>query len=428
MPKLEFRLIAPDDLSDLDLPLEIRTQELTLVARVHASQEVDLPTGDYLVSARLPGGESRLEQVSLGPEGTVCEFQLAAARPERTRVEDDAAGLRSEVLRSGRERPAVPRMNRLATSVLESVGPPGRWLERGFYQWRGPRLRLLEGDLLTGTTESASVDFLNVLSGQRGQRVEVRVDGGQGVRWLQLETLQKPLLTLAIPAAAGSSATAVVQRIAAGRFTVDLHPQQPEADLLLGYWQAGAPADVLAICESRCLDFERLIDTERPDLAAIVLYARLRFGDTSSFDRLAEWSVRLSEAFSWLPDGNAIRGEVAARRGDHSTAVTAFLRLARSGLPIVSEGLFMTVRRLRFYASLGAASPGDGNAVKDSIARLTPFVQAAEPRRLLLTLEHSEAVAGDRGESLSRTFGPAGVPSQVLDLRPWFAIKAQGGR
>jgi hypothetical protein len=317
MPRLGFRLLGPGALEELDLPVEIRTRALDFAASVFSSQDVELPAGEYLVSATIPGGRLLLEKVTLGGTGGLCEIHLAGRRPQsdpEIEAEEREIAARSELLRSGRERPSVSRTARFVTRVLESAGPPGVWLERRFNQWRGLRLRLLTGDPLAGEMRTLPANELTVVHGDRHHRVEVEVAGGEESRWLQLEAPGQPLMRLAVPASTDASAVAVVQRVAASRFLVDLHPRHPQADLVLGHWQAGNPAETLSACGAASLHVGSLLAREKPDLAAVLLavYATLRFGDVDAFEEVADRAAQLSERFARLPDSSSILGEVAA--------------------------------------------------------------------------------------------------------------------
>jgi hypothetical protein len=98
-------------------------------------------------------------------------------------------------------------------------------------------------------------------------------------------------------------------------------------------------------------------------------------------------------------------------------------RLPALGLPMISEGLFFAIRRLRLYAALDDASASvDRSSAERALSKLRPFAAAVEPRRVLSTF------SGDR-ESIRRgqiqeIFGGPDPQdsSEVLDLKPWLGI------
>ena len=56
------------ELRSLDLPIEVRKHDSTIVARTLASQPVDVRPGHYYATARLPGGQRLLQPFEMGDE------------------------------------------------------------------------------------------------------------------------------------------------------------------------------------------------------------------------------------------------------------------------------------------------------------------------------------------------------------------------
>ena len=56
------------ELRSLDLPIEVRKHDSTIVARTLASQAVDVRPGHYYASARLPGGQRLLQPFEMGDQ------------------------------------------------------------------------------------------------------------------------------------------------------------------------------------------------------------------------------------------------------------------------------------------------------------------------------------------------------------------------
>src|SRR5271165_7413903 len=66
MPKLSFSLgFKSNDFQQLDLPIEIRKANFSLVKRTLSSDVLDLPSGVYSVLATLPAGQQLFSNVAI---------------------------------------------------------------------------------------------------------------------------------------------------------------------------------------------------------------------------------------------------------------------------------------------------------------------------------------------------------------------------
>ncbi len=115
----------------------------------------------------------------------------------------------------------------------------------------------------------------------------------------------------------------------------------PRADACAGYLIGGRPDRTVALAPSaESLLFSKIAD---PLGAAIGGYALVRLGE---LDRVRDWADNLANWFSWLPDGAAIAGEVAARRGEDARAAEFFAAACTRGVPLFGEGLSLIGNRV----------------------------------------------------------------------------------
>jgi hypothetical protein len=169
--------------------------------------------------------------------------------------------------------------------------------------------------------------------------------------------------------------------------------ENPQADLLLRYWEVDALRPAEAAMQSSLMSAEKLLyaKAQDPVAAALGAYLLLSFGE---LNRLEDWAQRLVKYNGWLSDGFAIYGEYLARTGEHAQAVRQFRSLCSVGVPIFSAGLFLCEQRLREYSRLMSQAPSRdleqiGLAVQElgptlsSLERIRRFNRSVDFRRRL---------------------------------------------
>lgn len=356
MGTLEFALHFKSlELSSLDLPVEIRKPDSTLVRTVLASEKVtSLPAGRYYASARLPGGQ-RL----------VTPFELRDAPvtvPLAPDPEDESAHEWEEVAHFlGRPPKPAPVPTKAATAVpprprhMEAVAGTAPALRHV------PKLRLFAGNVirkpepldapLSALYERHSEsEYGRRSESEFGRLVQFGVFGGARLLLAQLVEPGGPVQNVALPISPIGELTLVVVRRPDGTYRLEPHLQHTVADMLLQYGAAGAASSARQVAQSVTLDGERLLQSKMADPVAAVVgaYSILRVGELA---QLRDWTRNLYRSFEWLPDGAAIYGEHLARVGRHKEAAEAFCEIPDRGLPLFADGVFYAVERLTLYTS-----------------------------------------------------------------------------
>jgi hypothetical protein len=323
---------------DVAVPVEVRDENLALVQTARAGDQVELPTGTYVVSAVLPTGEKQAEVVKIDP-GDELEVLFT---PEPGTIETP---------------PPEP---------LERLGPAERRFEPWFLRFlppeRAPGIRVREA--------SASDAGLTV-----ALDLEARADG---VTFAQVARAGEVPVSFALPIAPATLSAVCELRVTSGERLLpavslgrvgELHSVAEY--LTRGYFEAAAGVVV---------DAELLLQGKVSDPigAAVGGYALLRAG---TLEPLHDWPGNLSNWFAWLPDGAVIAGEQARRQEDHATALTELEAAAARGLPIFSDGFSILLSRLGEYArsetrTKGVTKPRVRAAETHAtdLAALAPFV------------------------------------------------------
>jgi hypothetical protein len=86
----------------------------------------------------------------------------------------------------------------------------------------------------------------------------------------------------------------------------------------------------------------------KPEVAAMGRYALLRTGELNWLGGLPD---TLLNAFDWLADGKVISGELAAREGKVSLALSSLAAISEGQLPLYTDGFSMLLSRLIQYTS-----------------------------------------------------------------------------
>ncbi len=368
----------------LDLPIEVRKPSSALVARTRSSQAVDLPPGVYYVTTRLPAGQQITRSVDL----------TGGSRQLRLEPDPEDAGdhewdeqrhfldpARPAAMARGRAEWAAPEEAAPAPGTLDAAPPPaGAGAESALVEGRGA-LRVFSGNLLLGpgTLEAATV-VLRLQQFEAGRVVYLGVQASSPVVVQLLEVGSAALNQVVPPGARLAVSHRPTPEIKAGSlFKLEAFTRNPIANLQLRYCRQGAYRRAGSAAESERLLYEKIDD---PVAAAIGAYSLFRIG---ALERLHDWTANLDAMFPWLPDGAAIRGEHLARLGRHVEALAAFARLPERGLPVVADGLFYAVERMKLYSRL-SPERSEGVGVEQAravLAKLERFAGVVHQQRPL---------------------------------------------
>lgn len=369
MTRLRFstKFTSPE-LRGLQLPLEVRSADQTLIGRVMTSESIDVEPGMYVVSARMPAGQEIRRIVEVGDKDLTVDLVPPGVRAAAVEV---ATFLGSSRARVADVRAAVAKVGpaalRAAASPARRRGielPGKRVADAVGDALRGTvaRLRGFAGNPLAGTLETVKLPLKEIA--RADNVVQYHVQGTETTTFLQLLHANRPPVNIALPLSGRAGCIVALHR-EAERVWVEVHVDHSEAGLLLGYQQSRAGSEEVQLGER--LLRQKLDD---PIAAAIGAYSLLRFG---RLDALHDWTENLKNWFRWLPDGAAVRGEHLARLGRHGEALETFVGLP--GLPVFSDGVAFVWERVRLYGRLEKEFPADLiEKAKALQQRLAPFI------------------------------------------------------
>lgn len=357
MSQLHFEChFKSPEMRSLDLPVEVRKPNLALVARSVISRTVEVLPGTYYVSIKMPAGQELLQEVKLGKRS-----KTVSLTPE---PEDEAPDAAQEVLHFLQE-------------PIETEGSP---------QPIAAKVRGFSSNMLMETCNEINTEGWHLRSSRTDDLVQLNANGGDAVQLLQLLQPGQPAINFALPVSSKSGCTVVFQRLPHSLTVLNIHLNNWMADLLLQYREQGYIQQALTTATSNYLSPEKLLagDTQDAIAAAVKAYTLLRFGE---LEELNDWTEKLKNQFTWLPDGIAIRGEHLARLGEHEQALTVFLEMPSRGLPIFSDGFSYVIDRLRLYISVGEShfEASQLAQARELLERLQRFATFADFTKPLLT-------------------------------------------
>jgi hypothetical protein len=383
------------ELREIDVPVEVRTSKLKVVARTTSSQVVDLEPGEYFVSAVLPGGRELIGSVEVGGAPAVVELLSDFGdEPPADEMLERKHFLAPPVGDDADERQRV---------ALETLGPSRGALAVPLHA--PVTLRQLTGNVLRG---DVVVQDEVTVQPKDGQRIPLYPDGSLRPAYVQMTQTHAAPVTLAVPSGPGRMSE-VLFRQEGSHWTLDLHLAHAAANLLLCYRANGYVQQAAEATESPALNAEQLLEEKigDPIAAAVGAYALLRFAELR---RLRDWTENLRAWFPWLPDGSAIRGEHLARMGEHTQALEVFLELHDRGLPMFTDGFAFALDRLRLYLEAGLPTAPEqhsaARALLEKLKRIAPAVDDGSPVLVIV---------GDPLELLARNPDPtaAGATPQA---------------
>ena len=388
-----------NDLGGLDVPVEVRAENLALVSRGLASQSVDVPPGTYHVTAKMPAGQQLYCEIEVPPGKDVT----AELRPQ----EADASPHESQARQHFFIRQPLIASSR---PLGESPGATSAQVKAQV------KVRAFTGNPLNGTQRPVSDSgVLRVGSWSNGV-VQFNVTGSSGVTLVQLLQPGLPVTNKTVPAWGDLECTFQVTRLDDGHFAMDTHLQHSGAELLIRYRDKGYLQQASSAVASNTMDAEALLNDKSGDpiAAAVGAYTLLRLGD---LDRLHGWTEDLLSRFPTIPDGVVIRAEYLASTGQHAQAVAALGELPARGMPIFTDGLSYALDRLRLYVEHGRSSLGeDGVAQAATVLKaLQPYVAFTDFRRSFTSFSGLDpASPGDE-------FPQVAAVTDALDLALYFA-------
>jgi hypothetical protein len=370
------------ELRDPDLPIEVRDATMTLVYEATARDSIKLEPGNYLITARLPGGQTLNKLIDLKGEQAVCDLIPATPIPLPSSLESWQF---IEDMHPNRWRRPTARSG--ATGPAPGTRPPAR-------------LRMFRGNALDGTVQETteSLKFVKRANGV----VRLSLMPSDTPRFLQVLHIGQPPVVIAVPTSVNAGCTVVIYRQAT-RYWVELYPQNYEAGVLFRYRQNNLAQQQAAVAET-------LLRRKMDDAiaAAVGGYTLLRFGDLTL---LHDWTENLCGRFPTLPDGALIYGEHLARLGKHAEAVKTFARIPARGLPIFSDGIRLLFERMKLYADSEFAA-----SAKDLVNRFSPYIRAVDFDHALTTFAGTNPADPDD----TRRIPVTQLPFTGIEIGPWF--------
>jgi hypothetical protein len=395
------------ELRHLSLPIQVHKLNSALVARIVALKPVPLQPGRYYASAVLPAGQQLLQEFEVSDEDKTVELVPDTEDLASNEWQEAAHYLQAARPPAWNERAAAHPVPTFGLESKSDDPAPARVISR---------VRMFEGNPTSGTlalrpwTEVASVT--NV---EQGAVVQFRVSPHPVPLLAQLIEPAGAVQNMMVPVTPETPALLVFTRRPDATCRMEAHLENATADMLLRY--IGASATKAAEEASRALldGAEQLLADKRRDplAAAIGATAILRFG---RLEWLHTWTSHLDGWFDWFPDGAAIYGEHLARKGNHVDAAVRFCDVPRRGLPLLSDALFNTVERLKWYTELTPERAGgiDQAEARKALANLLPFAAVAHRQRSITSFPGDDPTTP---QAEAPTVPDPG--SEAIDLAGW---------
>jgi hypothetical protein len=341
-----------------EVPVEVSRPDMVLVGNTTSMVPLELPPGEYYVTARLPGIESITQRVVLQESQARTEIHLAAraSAPRREAATAREPGLSGFIRRYAWDLPTS-----FLRDSLISV-----------------RLRILQGNIFVDE-DLPPPPVSSWETEKEGTQVKVTIPPYAQPSIAQLWFMGLPPINVVLPVAEEVGCWLLVRR-RAPRPIVECRIQHPQANLLLRLGHGGHLGAAEAMLASHELTAERLLfEKNRDPIAASVgAYTLLRMGN---LEALHDWTQNLMWRFPKLPDGAVLRGEHLARLGRHAEAANAFYEVKRRGLPIFLDGLLFLSSRLEFYVrAREIADQSSPTALRDFQKQLQHIMQFVDPR------------------------------------------------
>lgn len=358
----------PGDWSvDVDV---LASEDLSFRAHLQAGETVELERGTYVVLATMPDGTRRTAtRVIEDDQGATLDFDW------------DPPPFSPLAARAGARSAQGPAPKRLAVRFVV-LG------ENGMDRITEPPL--------------AVVDHFRYEDGVLQVAMDVTLqDKSDGLRFVQLAVDGRIPVSAALPLAPFSEAKSCRLSVAVTSREIDPAVRlggTSAASVVADYFVGGTPERIAAVG-----DIARLMllgKSRHPLAAALGGYALLRLGET---EKMRDWPTNLARWYEWLPDGEVIAGELAAKRGDDVNALVRFTEAVRRGPPVFTDGLSVLTARLRSFV----ARPQLSDQACLGLAQVHQWAAHADLSSLCLTM--SGANLADLGGSQTPVNPEAGV-------------------
>lgn len=346
----------------VDLPVEVRREDMSLVRRALTSDTVSLEPGAYVVLVRFPDGQQAHQWVQVQPGQKQNLSFYRAPRERAPSHAEKSARLRRIPLHLERSRSAVLiQMPKAAADLAQRTST---------------RIACYAGNALQGScqamrrTESRPVAYA---PRRPLHLIEYRLHGR--TRGMQ------PILQVAHEGTAGVHLLVPADACAVDVWLGGAAPPQLETRLqnksldatLRFLWRGDCEAAV-AIALRQLQRAASQPHAPHP----IYLHALLR---ANALEPLGEWVGKLQPEHG--ADGAALQGEFYARAGQPHESLRALLRLPNLGLPVFTEGFVLTINRLRTYVAAGDAFPPDereaATTLLHTLSAFEPYVDYSQP-------------------------------------------------
>lgn len=404
-----------------EVPIEVRRDDLRIVARGLSTESVEVEPGQYFVSGNLPDGREARGRVEV-KAGESATVDLALDPPPESPPPPQPAPAPPSSADTPR---ALPPLSKSAPSILDRLAAPiRRWLDDTLGGMLGTTV--LGGDAGEEEQEERLDRAIEEALEKRGVTLKLRAFSGNVLREplnpvevsgvdplgddlggvVRLASYVPSNLTVqliqpgfpAVNATLMPTGEDIVVRppaYAGGPWRLGVRLENQREQQLLRYIERGAVKQASLVAQSPNALAESALRSKiaAPIPAAVGAYVLLRIGD---LDRLHDWTRNLRDWIDWLPDGVAIYAEHLARQGKHAEALAVLLELPQRGLPAFSDGLTYAVDRLRLYTDytdrFDAEALERGAALLD---QLRPFATHADFTHPGLTYAGSDPAIPD---------------------------------
>lgn len=370
------------EVSDIELPIEVRKPNYALIARTVKNQPIVLAPGSYHVIAHMPGGMSVQETIEItGLERDVT----VTLKPDDEGVTPDST-LEEALLVLGRTSAVSNSRPLIVTRSPVSDFRGGENPREPVPEFLGKKkfeLRGFSGNI-AHANQPLGWPWYSALPGNTTTVSRFRIEPGEP-RVLELVQPTRPTRRMMLPVSAKEGCEIVISDRAVGGVSLDIRLQHVGADALMRYLQRGLFNS--ASSAGNAIDAEQLLarKIENPIAATVGVYALLRLGE---LERLHDWTGNLNDWYTSIPDGAAVRAEHLARLGKHEDALVTLLQLRQRGVPIFADGLSYATNRLRQFVS--AASGPTRRELEETLKLLDRFASIADYRRPYSTFDPND--------------------------------------
>ena len=307
MPKLTFALdFSSAELANAALPVEVRRIGPPFVQRTISTEKLEVPAGQYFVSARMPAGQELGTLVEVSSKGATARLVV----PDELRSPHEWAELAH--FTHGQRKSETP-----PSDSGDAPADAGQWL---------PRLRIFSGNAFARKCrELGGEELLQRDPNTQNPliRYDVRLGGCSIVQLCQDGRAPQNVVVATSPAKTARALkpmSVIVTAFEDHSSRIEAHLVRPEVDLLARYARRGDFENATLIAGKTTETALRLVYEKQDDpvAAAAGTCALMRYGERGRLQ--IAWTENLARRFTWLPDGRrALRGASRtlrqARRG-----------------------------------------------------------------------------------------------------------------